>query len=77
MAEILIRILRQAQDNRTWKAVSNLLLAFCGALLAASAARIWERQTLDGGSAAWLLAGLGFGFVAWRVLGFLEQEGEA
>jgi hypothetical protein len=64
-------------SNERWKAFSNLLLAFCGGLLAASAARIWERQTLDGASVAWLLAGLVFGFVAWRVLGFLAPEGEA
>lgn len=70
MAHVLI-------SNERWKALSNLLLAFCGGLLAASAARIWERQTLDGGSVAWLLAGLGFGFVSWLVLGFLEPEDEA
>ena len=62
-------------SNERWKAVSNLLLAFRGGLPAASAARIWERQTLDG-AGAWLLAGPGFGFVALRVLGFLEPEGE-
>jgi hypothetical protein len=76
MPDVLISILRQAQDDRG-KALSNLLLAFCGGLFAAGAAHAWEIGSLDGTFAIWFLAGLACGFVAWRVLGFLETEGAA
>ena len=63
-------------SNERWKGFSNLLLAFCGGLLAAGAAHAWEIQSLDGTFAAWFLVGLAFGFIAWRVLGFLVPENE-
>ena len=63
--------------NERWKAFSNLLLAFCGGLIAAGTARAWERGGLDGSASIWLLIGLAFGFFAWRVLGFLTPEGQA
>jgi hypothetical protein len=63
-------------SNERWKAFSNLLLAFCGGLLAAGSARAWEIGGLDESASVWLLVGLGFGFFAWRVLGFLELEGQ-
>lgn len=64
-------------SNERLKAFSNLLLAFCGGLLAAGAAHAWEIGSLDGTFAIWSLAGLAIGFVAWRVLGFLVPEDEA
>ena len=64
-------------SNERCKALSNLLLAFCGGLLAASAARVWEIGGLDASSSLWILAGLGFGFFAWLALGFLVPEVEA
>lgn len=63
--------------NERWKGFSNLLLAFCGGLLAASAARVWEAGGLDGSASSWLLAGLGFGFFAWLALGFVVPESVA
>ena len=70
MADVLI-------DNERWKAFSNLLLAFCGGLLAAAAARVWEIGGLDASSSVWLLVGLAFGFSAWLALGSLVPEGGA
>ncbi|HEX8261649.1 MAG TPA: hypothetical protein VF547_02120 [Allosphingosinicella sp.] len=62
-------------SNERWKATSNLSLAFCGGLLAASAARVWEIGDLDGSASVWLVVGLAFGFFAWLTLGFLVPEG--
>ena len=69
MPEILIY-------NERWKAASNLGLAFCGGLLAAGTARVWEIGSLDASASAWLLVGLAFGFFAWLALGFLVPERE-
>lgn len=63
-------------SNERWKALSNLLLAFCGGLLAAATARGWEIGGLDASASVWLLVGLAFGFFAWLVLGFLVPERE-
>lgn len=63
-------------SNERLRALSNLLLAFCGGLLAAGAARAWEIGGLDASASIWLLAGLAFGFFAWLALGFLVPERE-
>jgi hypothetical protein len=64
-------------SNERWKGFSNLLLAFCGGLLAAATARAWEIGGLDASASVWLLGGLASGFFAWLVLGFLVPESAA